>query len=288
MNDAPLATWWLKRRWLVQLLSTVLANSAFLSRFRGLCYPALNCWSCPSANFACPIGALQNSAAGTRLALAADSPLWRSLPLYTLGTLLLWGSVFGRMMCGWLCPFGWFQELVGRRGPKWRVSRRLWYVRYVVLVALVFVIPYLTGEAWFSKLCPMGALEGSIPQPLLHPELRSQIGAMWYLKLGILAVTIVAAYLWRRPFCGTACPLGALFSLTNRFSAWQISHLRARCVNCEWCVRECPQGLDPRTDVNSHACVSCLHCTRCPYGALRSHAAWRSPEASKEEVTANE
>lgn len=268
---------WLSRRGWVQLLSAVLANSYYLSGLKGFCYPVLNCWSCPTANFACPIGALQNSASSARLALRAGAPMVSVVPLYVIGTLVLFSALFGRLMCGWLCPFGWFQELIGLRGKHLRLPQWTSYLRYVVLAGLVFAVPYYTGEAWFSKLCPMGSLEGSIPQPLLQPHLRSQLGAMWYLKLAILAAVVGAAYVWRRPFCGVICPLGAIFSMFNRYSAWQIRFAATRCVNCELCVRTCPQGLDPRREVNSHRCVSCLECTKCAYGAIRSQPVWRRP-----------
>ncbi len=266
---------WLPLRGWVQFVSTLFANSYFLSGFKGFCYPVLNCWSCPTASFACPIGALQNSAASARLSLRAGALLASVIPFYVLGTLVLFSALFGRLMCGWLCPFGWFQELVGRRGKRLRIPRWTTYLRYVSLVVPVLVIPYYTGEAWFSKLCPMGALEGSIPQPLLQPDLRSQLGMMWYLKLAILAVTIAAAYVWRRPFCGAVCPLGAFFSLFVRYSAWQTRFDDRRCVDCQLCVRNCPQGIDPRRDVNSHACISCLECTKCPYDAIKSQPIWR-------------
>lgn len=272
----PLSRWLYHRFW-VQLATAVLANSWFLSRFKGLCYPGLNCWACPTANFACPIGALQNAAAGSRLALAGGAGLWAVIPLYTLGTLLLIGALFGRMVCGWLCPFGWVQELIGRTRRKLSVPRPLTYLRYGVLISLVFIIPYLTGEAWFSKLCPMGALQGSIPQPLLYPELRSQIGTFWVLKLVILAVTLIAAYFVRRPFCGAICPLGAIYSLFHRVSAWRLDFDRDQCVDCLQCVRQCPQGLDPRRDLNSHACIGCLECRKCPYGAITSQPMWKAP-----------
>lgn len=282
MAPARSSRWLHNRRW-VQFASFVLANSYFLSRCKGFCYPVLNCWACPGANFACPIGALQNSSASARLALKGHAPWHAVIPVYVLGTLLLFSSLFGRMMCGWLCPFGWFQELLGKLGPKWRLVPWTRTLRYAVLVGLVFVVPYCTGAAWFSKLCPMGALEGALPQPLLvHPELRSQIGWLWVLKMVILAATIVAAVLWRRPFCGAVCPLGAIFSLMQRFSAWRIDYARARCTDCEFCVKHCPQGIDPRRDVNSHACVGCLECQKCPFGAIQSRPMWAPLPSSTE------
>ena len=262
-------------RWPVQLLSFIFANSFILSKWKGFCYPVLNCWACPGANFACPIGALQNASAGAKWSLRADSGIWAVLPLWTLGTLLFFSALFGRMMCGWLCPFGWLQDLVGRlRTKKWKIPSWLAYTRYPVLVGLVFVIPFITGEAWFSKLCPMGALEGGIPQPLIHPELRSMIGTLWYTKMAILAVTLVAMLFWKRPFCAVICPLGAIFSLFHRYSAVRIDYERERCVDCEICVRLCPQGLDPRREVNSHTCIGCLECEKCPYEAINTRPMW--------------
>lgn len=273
-----MATWrhprWLdSRRW-VQLASFIFANSLFLSRWKGFCYPVLNCWSCPTANFSCPIGALQNSSSGARLGIAGGKAWWAIVPLFVLGTLFFFSSTIGRMTCGWLCPTGWLQELLGRRGFGHRTPRWSWYFRYFVLVILVFVVPYYTSEAWFSKLCPMGALEGGIPQPLLRPELQSQIGLMWYLKMAILAAAIVAALVWRRPFCNVVCPLGAILSLMNRYSAWRIDYNRRKCTDCMWCVKSCPQGIDPRRDVNGHACIGCLECEKCPFGAIHSRAMW--------------
>ncbi|MEI6499930.1 MAG: 4Fe-4S binding protein [Armatimonadota bacterium] len=273
---------WLYSRRLVQLASFVFANSWFLSRFKGLCYPSLNCWACPSANFACPIGALQNSASSARLGLLGGKSFFQVLPLYVLGSLFFFGAIFGRMMCGWLCPFGWFQELIGRGGKQWRMPRWLAYGKYVVLVVLVFLIPFFTGESWFSKLCPMGAIEGGIPWPLLDHRLWSQIGAMWWIKMAILAATIVAAWLWRRPFCVSVCPLGAIFALSHRFSAWRLDYERGKCVDCLYCVEVCPVGIDPRRDLNGHACIGCLECQKCPYEAIYSRPMWQpSPQEDR-------
>lgn len=271
---------WLDSRRTIQLVSFVFANSYFLSPFKGFCNPVLNCWACPSANFACPIGALQNSSSSARLGLLGGKTWWQVLPLYVLGTLLFFGAIFGRMTCGWLCPFGWFQELIGRQGKRWRLPRFMWYFKYVVLAGLVFIIPFFTGESWFSKLCPMGAIEGGIPQPLLDHSLRPEIGMMWWIKMAILAATIVAAYLWRRPFCGAVCPLGAIFALTHRFSAWRIDYNPHKCIDCMYCVKVCPQGLDPRRDLNGHACIGCLECQKCPYQAIYSRPMWQ-PDPSE-------
>lgn len=266
--------WWLRHRFAVQVASTVLANCYYLQRFKGFCYPVLNCWSCPGANFACPIGALQNACSDAGYSVARGGIL-AALPMYVVGTLVLFGALFGRMMCGWLCPFGWLQEQVGRlRRRKLRMPHALSYARYGVLIVLVLVVPYYTHQPWFSKLCPQGALEGGWLQPLVNPELRPMMRGWWWLKQAILVVTLIAMVFWRRPFCAVVCPLGAIFSLFNRISAWDIRWLESKCVHCQWCVRRCPQGIDPRREVNGFKCVGCLECQKCPYGAIVSVPRW--------------
>ena len=278
----PAGPRWLYYRGYVQFLSALLANSYFLSQLKGFCYPVLNCWACPAANFACPVGALQYATIGARRGLTGVASLAAVLPLYVLGTLVLFSALFGRMMCGWLCPFGWLQDLLGRlRRNKLKTPRWAGYTRYAVLVGLVFVTPYYTGVAWFTKLCPQGALQGGIFQPLLYPELRASIHSLWYLKQGILLATLVAMIFIRRPFCGIVCPLGAIFSLFNRHSAWQIKYDADRCTNCMWFAENCPAAIDPREEANGHSCISCLECQKCPYEAIHSQPSWRRQPCSE-------
>ena len=102
--------------------------------------------------------------------------------------------------------------------------------------------------------------------------------------------TLVAMVLWRRPFCGVICPLGAIFSLFHRMSAWDIRWEEERCVHCQWCVRACPQGIDPRYEVNGHRCVGCLECQKCPYDAIYSAPKWSpqreaAPDEAPEQAT---
>ncbi|MFP3902766.1 MAG: 4Fe-4S binding protein [Armatimonadota bacterium] len=278
----PLWLYW--RHW-VQLAALVVMNSYFFSWAKGFCVPALNCWSCPGAIFGCPIGALQYSAAGVPASLRGGMPWYAVVPIYTLGILVVFAAVFGRMMCGWICPFGWLQDRLSAIGlsRKLHIPRFLGYFRYAVLVVLVFIVPYYTGVAWFSNLCPQGALQGGLLVPLVDESIRSAIGTWWFVKQGILVVFLVLMLLFKRPFCAAVCPLGAIFSLFHRYSLWRIDYDEDRCVDCMWCVEACPADIDPRREVNSHACIGCLECQKCPYGAIQSRPMW-APEAGSEPV----
>ena len=97
------------KRKLIQLYTALLFNANFKGFSQGsiykgnskiLCAPGINCYSCPGAIAACPLGSLQG-------AISSD----RSTLFYVGGILLLYSLLFGRMICGWFCPFGFIQEL---------------------------------------------------------------------------------------------------------------------------------------------------------------------------------
>ena len=294
------------RRWTVQLLSTLLMNSYLTQRVtKALPCPGLNCYACPLASMACPIGSLQHFAA------------IREVPVYTLGMLGMVGALVGRGACGWLCPFGWLQELLYRVPlPKWRPTWRLhwrgWWTtsgallyagvgigtavlqpwpgwayvlyllagflvalglgwsRYFVLFALVFVVPFFTGEPWFSKLCPQGTLEGAIPVTLFNPEMRALIGPLFWIKIGLLALFLAWMTVTRRPFCRWICPLGSIWSPFNRVSVVRLWVEEEACLHCDRCREVCPMDICVYEDANAPDCIRCLACVRaCPVSCIQ-------------------
>ncbi|GAB4260012.1 MAG: 4Fe-4S binding protein [Deferrisomatales bacterium] len=270
-------------RRIVQLVAAVAQNGYLAFPWAGplyqgalkrVCTPGLNCYSCPAALFACPLGALQHFLAGVRPALS-----WGTyrLGFYVVGFLMAVGLVGGRMPCGWLCPFGLLQDGLHRiRSPKLPVPRALGGVRYGVLAVLVVGLPLAAtgamgyGEAWFCRLlCPAGTLEAG-GLFFLMPELRAQLGAVFAVKAALLGAVVGWAVVSYRPYCRTLCPLGALYGLFNRWSLVGVRHDPARCTGCGTCLGGCRVGLNPRRAGRSPACLRCFECAgrRCPAGAL--------------------
>lgn len=282
MNKAPnnnelSGSWrfWLglaQKRGVVQVVSALTLNSYLTQRFtKGLLCPALNCYACPAAAFACPIGSIQHFVGR------------RKVPLYVLGMVGLVGALIGRASCGWFCPFGWFQELVYKLPtPKLRLPNRFNWTRYVVLAVLVGVIPTITREPWFCKLCPAGTLEAGIPVVLIEPGVRHLIGTLYWIKIGILGALLAWMSATRRPFCRWVCPLGALWSPLNPISSFRLQVDQDVCIRCDRCQAVCPVDIRVYEDPASGACIRCLQCVpECPVSCISVTSPGWSVEADR-------
>ncbi len=258
-----------RRRW-VQIIATLAANpfvpgliqgKIFQGKTKGLCFPGLNCYSCPLALYSCPIGNLQT--------FMAKIP--HRISFYTIGFIGAIGAVGGRVVCGWICPFGLMQELLHKIPTrKFRIPRFLNYGKYVTLVVLVLMVPAITHENWFSRLCPAGTLEAGIPLVSADKSLRAAIGWFFWLKIAILVAFLIWMVLSRRPFCRTTCPLGAIYGLLNPVSIYKMDVDGEKCTNCEECVEVCPVDMSIMESPNSPECIRCLKCVKaCPEGAIK-------------------
>ena len=257
-----------KRR-LIQLYSALLHNAhlrGFISgeiyqgKAKYACAPGLNCYSCPGAAGACPLGALQNA-----LASSGHRAGW-----YVMGILLLFGITFGRTVCGWLCPFGLIQELMYRiptcKLRKSRVTRALSRLKYVILAVFVVFIPLWYGlkhdipvPGFCKYICPAGTFEGAgglLSNPG-NKGLFSLLGVLFTGKFIILVIIGLASIFCYRSFCRFLCPLGAIYGLFNRFCLVGVRVDETRCNGCGACVRSC--GMDVRQAGDPE----CIHCAKC-------------------------
>lgn len=276
----------------VQLISTLITNGYVQGLFLGniiytgalkyFCVPSMNCYSCPMALFACPIGAIQAVAAGFTYRFA----------FYVFGILGAVGAIVGRMACGWICPFGLIQEFLYKiPTPKFKIPRAMNYAKYVFLVVMVLLMPaflvneYGLGAPYFCKLvCPVGTLEAGIPLPLIEPQLRGQLGMLFAWKVFLLGGFLVWMTVSHRAFCRTTCPLGAIYALFNRYSLYRMNWNADTCIKCDTCFDECPADLKAYEDANAGNCIRCLKCRdKCPTGSIiYSHRLSHSQPAETE------
>ena len=267
------------RRW-VQIGSTF-AGNGYLKGFKtgdiyqgpikNTCVPFLNCYSCPGALYSCPIGAIQSviSEAGGKFDLNA-------IPYLVIGFIMLIGSLVGRAVCGWTCPFGFLQDLINKiPSKKFKGFNWLRYIKYVILI--VFVLPvfwldeygYSAGPSFCKYICPAGTLEGGIFLTLLKPELRSMLGSLFAWKASILVLLLVLSVFFKRPFCRWLCPLGAFYAPFNKISIKQIGINKEACVKCGKCSKICPMDLNVPEEINCGDCIRCFDCkSECPVKAI--------------------
>lgn len=265
------------RGW-VQAGAALLTNLHLPNFFRGrlyqgagkaVCVPGLNCYSCPAASGACPIGAFQAVVGSSKFRFS----------YYITGTLILLGVLLGRFICGFLCPFGWFQELVHKIPTKKLSTRRLrplTYLKYAVLLVMVVLLPALAvnevgmGDPFFCKyLCPQGVLEGAIPLSLTNAGIRAALGTLFTRKLSILLAVMVLSVVFYRPFCKWLCPLGAFYALLNKVSLFQMQVDPNKCISCGKCAKACQMDVDITKTPNHTECIRCGMCVRaCPTHAV--------------------
>ena len=291
-----------KRR-LIQVYAALLYNANIKGYISGeiyqsettkyMCVPGLNCYSCPGAIGACPLGAFQNALAETN----------KSAPYYMLGILALFGLIFARTVCGFLCPVGLGQDLLYKiRSPKLkksRVTRVLSYLKYVLLAVLVIAIPLIyvfqnTPLPGFCKyICPAGTLGGAV-MLLLNPnnaDIYDGLGPLFTWKFCVLIAVATAAVFIYRVFCRFLCPLGAIYGFFNRIALLGIKVDKGNCTDCGLCVSHCKMDVKR---VGDHECINCGECISvCPSKAigwkgskLFVHASAVAPPAEERPIAA--
>lgn len=257
------------KRKLIQLYSALLYNAhlrgfidgeIYQGKAKAVCVPGFNCYSCPGAVGACPLGSIQNA-----LAYSGHRAGW-----YVLGIIMIFGLSLGRTICGWLCPLGLVQELLHKiptpKIKKSRVTRALSYLKYVILAVFVVAVPMWYGvrhdlavPGFCKYICPAGTFEGAIGL-LSNPKNTSYFAMLKILftrKFVIMIIIGTACIFCYRSFCRFICPLGAIYGLFNKLALISVKVDENRCNGCGACVRSCK--MDVR-HVGDHECINCAKC----------------------------
>ena len=219
------------------------------------CTPTLNCYACPGAIFACPIGTIQHFAV-----------VGGAIPAYVMGYLAAIGAVVGRMCCGWLCPFGFFQDLLYKvRSVKIAIPKALTYAKYLILAGLVFTV---------SSDLPGALVLEALPRR--HPDRRHPLVAARREHprdaredvLDQARHPLALRRLVRRPPSGRSAAPPARSARSSRSStpsaSTRCASTTAPCTRCDRCRENCPMDISIWQNERSVDCIRCLECTACP------------------------
>ena len=280
-----------KRR-LVQLYLGLLLNAnlkGFISgriytgKSKIVCAPGINCYSCPGAIGACPLGSLQGTFSKDRSAF-----------FYVGGILLLYAIMMGRMICGWICPFGLIQDLIYKiPSPKLKknpVTRLLSLLKYAILVLFVVIVPITYGlrnvplPAFCKYICPAGTIEGGlslISNKLVQNTYLRMLGPLFTWKFMVMVSIMVGCVFIFRLFCRFICPLGGLYGLFNKISVFGVKVNESKCTDCGLCVQHCKVDI---RHVGDRECIGCGDCVDvCPTRAI----SWKGPKLLVKPVEGN-
>ena len=227
---------------------------------------------------ACPYNLDQATSAGCYWFSHITELLERppSYLLWFVGSFAAFALLFGRMLCGFVCPLGFLQDVAHEARMALRIegialNERIYAVlRFVkwVMLALFLGIGLIGGS--FCDLCPAAALT---------PALAGFKTGLYFSGFMMIAV-IVGGFFKRRCFCNI-CPMGYLLGLPHRASLARLRKDAVACTECGACYEACPMGIksiftvregknERAVDVTTADCIFCGECIRkCPEdGAL--------------------
>ncbi len=254
-------------------LKGFVSGNIYVGNSKVMCAPGVNCYSCPGAIGACPLGSIQGALNKNHSAV-----------FYVLGILVLYAILFGRMICGWACPFGLIEELLYKiRSPKVKkspVTRILSFFKYVVLVLFVIIVPAMYGlrnkavPAFCKYICPVGTIEGGLGMLTnkVNESYLRMLGPLFTWKFMLMVSIVVGSIFIFRLFCRFICPLGAFYGIFNKFSIFGVKVDESKCTHCNLCISHCK--VDIRS-VGDQECINCGECIDvCPTKAI----SWKGPK----------
>ncbi len=179
---------------------------------------------------------------------------------------ILWGFVglgllfVGRgIYCGWLCPFGALQELLGKAAQRLGVPQiavphvvqeRVWAVKYVLFVAILALSFYSMDDA--LRLAEAEPFKTAVSMRFMRA---------WPFVLFALALLIAGLFI-ERFYCRYLCPLGGALAIPAKMKLFDWLGRRPQCGReCHLCETKCTVGaIDPLGRINPNECVLCLRC----------------------------
>ncbi|HUX98095.1 MAG TPA: 4Fe-4S binding protein [Candidatus Deferrimicrobium sp.] len=227
--------------------------------------------------------------------------------ILALGSLLLFGIIFGRATCGWVCPFGFVLDLcyyvpVRKRYPGIQINSQLSKVKFAIVILTFFIViafglvvagggtPLPLGpftDNPFSPIDPATTIQAVIPNLIMNPgaygwptleegfwNIFSWSPWFWFRVIFMVIILILCIYI-ARAWCRWFCPMGAMLGLLNPYAIVGVQRNVSKCLGkkCRTCELACPMGVpllrEPWEKITHTNCILCMKCYEaCPEGAI--------------------
>ncbi|MEW6409100.1 MAG: 4Fe-4S binding protein [Nitrospirota bacterium] len=239
----------------------------------------------------------------TTLLSAHSVAKWFFLSLF----IIMLTIILGRVFCGWVCPLGTLNNIIGRwevKSEKWKTEKKDWNkIKYYILVFLLFSSLFtlqLVGimdpisllirslsisiyplfnyaiRFFFDTVYLHGGSISNVTEPIysiLKKTLLSFQQPIFSqnLFIGSIFIGILLLNLSEKRFwCKFLCPLGALLGLFSRYSLLN-RKVSEGCNSCNLCNMVCQGGTNPhkKEEWKKAECIYCLNCDDiCPDNAV--------------------
>ena len=258
--------------------------------------PVMWTWGLPNATVGDAFTALQLMLGGWSLGSSVVFP-WLAIASF-----LIFGILVGKSLCGWVCPFGLIQDIVGFiKSRKLEISPAthggLTRLKYLILGIALLVSSTFSASKYlnlhgsyerafgifayapFTVLSPAETLFSVLPKSLHGFYLtfieKSFVEALsgilylpplFWLQVLILIGTIMLAAYVQRGWCRYFCPHGAIMAFMNRFSFIGLHRDPVKCAKgeCRECVKACPMKVRI-LDLpwKKFSDPECIYCMKC-------------------------
>jgi polyferredoxin len=253
-----------------------------------LVLPTLSCYYTDHRIASCFIRSLQEG-------LSAGWKVGYTNVLAPIILLLIFGLIFGRAWCSWVCPLGFIQDLfirirkilkIGYYNLSENLKQVSVLIKWLFVIAILFIamgigIPHFFLKEYqydlitpFCQICPSKQIfpfvEGRFKEMLRVDTISTLSSVMSYLAIGIFIFYLLTTSFIRRLWC-RLCPMGAVLGLCNRFSFLSLRKEGERCTKCGVCQRSCPVQVTEvyeekkKEKIASSDCTLCFRCVEmCP------------------------
>jgi polyferredoxin len=183
--------------------------------------------------------------------------------------------IAGNFFCGWFCPLGTIQELIGKIGSlflkrKFKMPRSVQrfaqctkYALAVLILALlvlgqinsdsVHIFPFDAYQSFFAKL------DGD---------------TLSAAAIAVLGFVLFLSLFMDRPFCNYLCQNSIEYALPSWTRVFSVKRNRDKCIECGNCDRSCPMNIrvSETGELRNLQCINCFHCiAHCPIAGALSY-----------------